>query len=202
MSVLTIDLLGDARDNVARQDLLAVRHRQHRIDREVEDRVGLAGVGRRALLDDGEARSQAGAANLLAPIDHHLLGDAAGLVHGLAQRKALDQVVIDGAARLVGDHRQVERVPAGKGLAHADALAVLHQQARAARHAVMGAPAAFVLIDDLDLAAVRHHDGAAVAVDHHLGAGQPDHALHLAVDGRGDIPAALGGSADVEGAPW
>jgi len=147
---------------------------------------------------DGDTRTQIAAARLALPVDHDAVGDARGVVDHLAHRHAFDEVDIDRLAGLLGDDRQGVGVPFGHLLALVDRRVVVDQQARAVRHAMLGA-LALRAVDQHQLGVAAHHHGHARAVDHDIAVAHLDVAVMARLDAR-LLGAALGGAADVEGA--
>src|SRR5690606_2099781 len=184
------------REDLARLDLVAVRHRQNRADRQQV--AGLAAVGQAHVgavrPDHAHGRTQVRTARAGAPVGDHPVGDAGGLVGLLADGQAVHQVLEAHATGDLGENRGGVRVPLGQALALLDRLAVLDPQARAVRRLVRLAVLAIDGDGDDHVAAHGHQ----VTVGGRDGrAGDPDHAVVGRLEER---PLGhLRGAADVEG---
>ena len=127
----------DAGEHVAGMHRLAVLDVEDGVDRE--EVLRLAPVGQRddlaALVSESHARLEIAAARLLAPVDHHLVGDPGPLVHHLAEGEALHHVGEAHRARALGNQRQRERIPRRDGVPALDGLALGHVELGTVRDA-------------------------------------------------------------------
>ena len=191
---------GNARQHVAAVYLLSRFHRQDGIDRQ--EITGLYALGQHhhfaLLVAQSDTGSEVGASGLLFPIDHHLAGDAGGLVDFFRHGQAFHQVHVIGDAFLLGDDRKRVGIPFRQLVATRDIFIGLDHELGAIGDAV-ARPIAALGIDQDELCVAVHDHVGAIAVLHRRAVAE----IHFGVVGGlrlGLLGSALHGATDVESA--